>query len=102
MAAARAHIELVRIHPFIDGNGRTARLLTNLLLLRAGYPPALYTTDQRRDYMQALDRATYHEDAEPFIRLTIQAVDRVADRYLEMIRQVEEGQQPTKDTEFKR
>ncbi len=96
-AAAVAHIELVRIHPFIDGNGRTARLLTNLLLMRAGYPPALYITDQRRDYMQALDTATFRGDPEPFIRITIQAVDRMADRYLEMIRRIEEGrrQAPT-------
>lgn len=100
--AAGAHIELVRIHPFVDGNGRTARLLTNLLLLRPGYPPALYTTDQRRDYMQALDQATYYGDAEPFIRLTIEAVDRMADRYLAMIQQVEEGRQQQDDTEFER
>lgn len=92
-AAATAHIELVRIHPFIDGNGRTARLLTNLLLLRAGYPPALYTTEHRQEYMQALDTATFHGDHEPFITVTIQAVGRMADRYLEMIRQVEEGRQ---------
>jgi Fic family protein len=37
--AALAHFKLVDIHPFIDGNGRTARLLMNLILLRAGYPP---------------------------------------------------------------
>lgn len=95
--AAGAHIELVRIHPFIDGNGRTARLLTNLLLVRAGYPPALYTTDHRRDYMQALDTATFHGDPEPFIMVTVQAVGRMADRYLEMIRQVEEGRQQAHD-----
>lgn len=95
--AARAHIELVRIHPFIDGNGRTARLLTNLLLLRAGYPEALYTTEHRRDYMQALDTATFHDDPDPFIEVTIQAVVRMADRYLEMIRQVEEGREQDSD-----
>ena len=39
--AAEAHYRLVTIHPFIDGNGRTARLLMNLILLQHGYPPAL-------------------------------------------------------------
>ena len=97
--AATAHIELVRIHPFIDGNGRTARLLTNLLLIRAGYPPALYTTEHRREYMQALDTATFHGNPEPFLVVTVQAVGRMADRYLEMIRQVEEGRQQAQDAE---
>ena len=41
MIAADAHFRLVSIHPFVDGNGRTARLLMNLLLLQAGYPPAI-------------------------------------------------------------
>ncbi len=91
--AALTHIDLVRIHPFIDGNGRTARLLTNLLLLRAGYPPALYTTDQRRDYVQTLDAATFERKPDAFIQLTIEAVDRMADRYLTMIKLVEEGRE---------
>jgi len=53
--AAKAHIELVKIHPLIDGNGRTARLLTSLLLMRSGYPPAMYTSGSRPEYMQAAD-----------------------------------------------
>ncbi len=39
--AAEAHLELVTIHPFVDGNGRTARLLMNLLLIQEGYPPTI-------------------------------------------------------------
>ena len=45
--AAEAHYRLVTIHPFIDGNGRTARLLMNLILLQNGYPPALIRTRDR-------------------------------------------------------
>lgn len=45
--AALAHYKLVHIHPFIDGNGRTSRLLMNLILMRAGYPPAIIPKQQR-------------------------------------------------------
>ncbi|WP_051935458.1 Fic family protein [Deinococcus sp. YIM 77859] len=55
--AARAHYGLVAVHPFIDGNGRTARLLMNLLLIRAGYPPALIPVTGRAEYYAALEEA---------------------------------------------
>ena len=55
--AARVHYGLVAIHPFIDGNGRTARLLMNLLLIRAGYPPALIPVTGRAEYYAALEEA---------------------------------------------
>src|SRR5689334_18738568 len=45
--ASRMHYELVRIHPFVDGNGRTARLLMNLLLILANRPPAIITSADR-------------------------------------------------------
>lgn len=49
--------EFERIHPFIDGNGRTGRLLTNLILLRLGYPPAIIYKRQRAKYLKCLQRA---------------------------------------------
>jgi Fic family protein len=52
--AALAHYDFVRIHPFDDGNGRGARLLMNLLLLRAGFPPAVVPLAARRRYYEAL------------------------------------------------
>jgi Fic family protein len=55
--AARAHYGLVAVHPFIDGNGRTARLLMNLLLIRASYPPALIPVTRRAEYYAALELA---------------------------------------------
>lgn len=55
--AARVHYGLVAIHPFIDGNGRTSRLLMNLLLLRAGYPAALIPVAERARYYTALELA---------------------------------------------
>ncbi len=54
---AAAHAAFERIHPFIDGNGRTGRLLTNLVLARLGYPPAIVYVRQRPRYLDALRKA---------------------------------------------
>jgi len=48
--ASEAHYRLVTIHPFVDGNGRTARLLMNLLLIMQGYPPAIIRKRDRLSY----------------------------------------------------
>jgi Fic family protein len=64
--AAIAHKELVTIHPFIDGNGRAARLLMNLALLQAGYPVAIIPPILRRDYLDTLNKI-HRGDDRPFI-----------------------------------
>lgn len=57
--AAYAHHELVRIHPFVDGNGRTARLLCNLILISKGYPPIIIRTSERKKYFDCLEKAHF-------------------------------------------
>lgn len=54
---ATLHCRFEQIHPFLDGNGRTGRLLLNLILVRHGYPPAIIFKRDRADYLRALDRA---------------------------------------------
>ncbi len=79
--AAHAHFWLMDIHPFIDGNGRVARLLMNLLLLQSGYPIAIIRSEDRLAYYAALD-AGHAGHLDDFLLLVAAAVDRTADLHL--------------------
>lgn len=66
--AAKVHLELVTIHPFIDGNGRAARLLMNLALLQAGYVITIIPPVVRNDYIYAIKQAQVKpNDEKPFL-----------------------------------
>jgi hypothetical protein len=80
--AALAHHRLTAIHPFIDGNGRTARLVMNLLLMRAGYPPTIILRINRRQYYHVLAQADRGHDA-PVVNFVGRAVERSLTLYLE-------------------
>lgn len=54
---ARIHNEFEKIHPYLDGNGRTGRLLLNLLIVRLGYPPAIVFKNERTRYLNAMRKA---------------------------------------------
>ncbi len=79
--AALAHFRLVHIHPFTDGNGRTARLLMNLVLTREGYPPAVIRVEDRPVYYDALD-AAHEGDTKQLVRLVAEVVERSLDTWL--------------------
>ena len=66
--AALAHYKLVHIHPFSDGNGRTSRLLMNLILMQSGYPPVIIRKQDRGKYYDYIQQAN-EGDVRPFIRL---------------------------------
>ncbi len=82
--AALAHFRLVHIHPFIDGNGRMARLVMNLILLREEFPPAVIRRERRPEYYHTLDQA--HEgDTDPFVTLVAEEAERSLDVWLKAI-----------------
>lgn len=82
--AAAFHHRFVFIHPFVDGNGRTARLLMNLILMTDGYPPAIIKAEPQRRiaYLDALEAASVQGDLGPFEYVVAEAVDEGLDRYL--------------------
>jgi len=82
--AALAHYKLVYIHPFVDGNGRTSRLLMNLFLMRAGYPPVIIRKEQRYDYYEMLQTAN-RGDVRPFIRFVARCTEDTLDEYLSSV-----------------
>jgi len=81
--AALAHYDLVSIHPFIDGNGRTARLLMNLILLRADYPMAIIRKRDRLSYINRLEQSQLGGSIEPYLRFIAKSVERSLDIVLE-------------------
>ena len=87
--AAWLHIRLVTIHPFIDGNGRTARLLMNLALMRAGYPVTIIPPVIRGAYLDAL-KASNQGDDQPFINLLSSMVWEGQRDYLRLLESLEE------------
>lgn len=86
--AALFHFKFVYIHPFADGNGRTARLLMNLILMSHGFPPAIVKAenDQRLRYYETLEMASTEEELQPFIRLIASRVEESILNYLNAIR----------------
>jgi len=84
-----AHRRLVDIHPFNDGNVRAARLLTNLILARAGFPPIAIQLDERPAYIAALEHALGGGDDDAFMDLMFRRLDRTLDIYLAAVRQVQ-------------
>ncbi len=78
------HHRLVWIHPFFDGNGRTARLAMNLLLQKFGFPPAIILKNDRKKYISALNQAN-NGDYTKLSLLMIQAVERSLNIYLNII-----------------
>ncbi|ELW95395.1 MULTISPECIES: Fic family protein [Acinetobacter] len=72
--AAKVHADFVGIHPFVDGSGGTSRLLMNLELMKAGYPPSVITVENRLAYYEALDQWMAYSNSEPFNNLVAAVV----------------------------
>lgn len=76
--AAVAHYNFVRIHPFQDGNGRGARLLMNMVLIRAGLYPTVVQVDEKNAYLAAL-RAANQGDMQSFVDFIMNSTDKTLD-----------------------
>jgi Fic family protein len=86
-ASFDAHYRLVAIHPFADGNGRTARLLMNLLLLREGFPPVAVRPEDRKTYLDTLEQASVRDDLKPFQTFMHQRLDATLEEYLRALQE---------------
>ena len=80
--AFEAHRRLVDIHPFNDGNGRTARLLMNLILIRGGFPPIAVRPEDRANYVVALQQTQAGQGVERFDNLLYERLDATLAEYL--------------------
>lgn len=87
LIAAYLHNELVRIHPFIDGNGRTSRLLMNLYLLRHGYVIITLkgSNDAKVNYYKALEKSHTEQLSEDFQKLVVEAEITALQKYLSIM-----------------
>lgn len=81
VAACVFHHRFVWIHPFFDGNGRTVRLLFNLLLMKEGFPPAIILKNDRKKYYDALNKANTG-DYSKLLLIIMQALERTLNIYL--------------------
>ena len=79
--AARVHCDFVKIHPFIDGNGRTSRFLMNLELMKSGFPAAVLPVSRRLEYYEALDKAHCEGEYEPFVKMIAEIVEESFEPY---------------------
>ena len=83
--AALIHGELVKIHPFIDGNGRTSRLVMNLSLMNSGYLPVIIKKENRLEYYNALDKAHTTGDYTDFVKLVTNLEIEMINKYLNLL-----------------
>lgn len=85
IVASIAHYNMVRIHPFDDGNGRGARILMNLILIKKGYPVAIIKNENRRKYLAALNQAD-KGDINPFLTMVSGSLIETENIILEELR----------------
>ena len=83
--ATLLHGELVKIHPFIDGNGRTSRLIMNLDLMNHGYNPVIVKKENRLEYYEVLDKAHITNDYTDFIKLVTKLEIEALEKYLKLL-----------------
>ncbi len=94
--AIKAHYKLVSIHPFIDGNGRTSRLLMNLILLEAGYAPIIIRPIDRKRYLSALETYQTKGNDTIYINFMLNALNRSLKTAIDLLDTSKEDVNPQK------
>lgn len=85
--AAWTHAGFVRIHPFIDGNGRTSRLLMNYQLMKQGFLPVSIAKENRLEYYNALEEYAINGNLEPFAEMIAKLEEEQLDIYIKLIKE---------------
>lgn len=87
LLATLVHLKFVSIHPFVDGNGRTARLLMNLVLLQNAYPQAIIKVVNRAEYIQAIEKYQQSSTNEynDFYKVIVKSVNESLDLYSKIV-----------------
>ena len=93
LVASVAHTWFVSIHPFIDGNGRVARLLLNLMLMRFGHPIAVITKEDRHRYYEALGESDQTGDLSSLLGLVLESVEESLEEYLAAAKEQRTGKE---------
>ncbi len=82
--AIMGHFKFVSIHPFVDGNGRVARLLMNLVLLQQGFWPIIIRPRDRKKYINSIEKGQLTQDTTAYEEFMYKALERSLDTYVEM------------------
>jgi Fic family protein len=83
--AIKAYFKFVSIHPFTDGNGRVGRLLMNLILIQGGYPPVIIRKEDRRKYIENIEKGQLTGDLSDYVSFMYQAIGDSLNIYLEAV-----------------
>lgn len=83
--AAWTHAEFVKIHPFVDGNGRISRMIMNYQLMSSGFLPVSIAKENRLEYFEALEAYAVHCDLQPFVEMIAQLEEHRLDEYLGIV-----------------
>lgn len=87
--AAWTHAEFVKIHPFVDGNGRTARMIMNYQLMAEGFRPVSIAKETRLEYIEALEAYAVHGDLAPFSDMIADLEEIQLDEYLAIVSEID-------------
>jgi len=93
--AIEAHLKFVSIHPFADGNGRTARLLMNLVLMTGGYPPVVISNKNRRQYIDIIEKVQLTDDLSDYEIFMLESIEKSFDNFLGIV-ELKKNNQKTK------